>query len=742
MKKITIILLFSVSCFGQNAYRDAQLLSESGSAEILKRIQSIKTIPGYDNYDKKGDIENFEKFLNSPFDTVAKIDVQESLKFITAVEKIGELLSKKIKLDKNTLFDDTDADGIPDKADDCTNKTGLNPEGCPEVLKAAETLKGQSITTILVDALAKFLVDRVKQEITITFYDNFRSRLKETIIIPLTINKGGIMVKIKVEVKLRELFPQTFLLLESSRAFDTPSLGKTWVTAFKKDLITLPNKLELVVRNNKDLADTEIGRFTLMSYEIIDRAKKGDHPMIIIKNLSNRYNVKKDYTFQAQKVLGLLYLISSNLTYQRTDALKTFNVWATAEEFELLDDSSRRYLTALIYQQGVQSGLFKSIEFAGETLKDKINEQNFQDFYLHIEQMSSDFKTVTDMLATVKKDIPEQSTERALEDYANYLTAFYNLVDQNMKAMYTLMGIESEDYNQSFYAKDVKPVADAVIGINSALAQKNYAECILLSAGLMENILYKNLDTESPENSKEVLESFMYYSNFLADIIAASESKDSNNVKQIIENYAMPVGSYRIKRSYSHSWDVSAFPGLYGGYEIESSKSWSYGITAPVGISFSRKHTREEPSSSCSTFFLSVIDIGAPFSYRFSNDEAQGLPEEIKWEQIFSPGFFYIFGFNNTPLSLSAGIQFTPLLRDIEDENNVLQEKNIIRFSVGLMVDIPIFNLNKGNQNANCKSKEELEKKAKKEEQKKAKKQAKIEAKKQAKRDELKQEEI
>ena len=708
MKKITLILLFSMSCFGQNAYRDAHLLSEKGSAGILKRIQNIQSTEVFQNYPQKGEIDNFEIFLNTPFaESLTHIDVKESLGYISEVEMLilaDQRLNEGKKKDEIVdLFGDQDGDGVADSIDKCPDTAGpASNQGCPEALKAAEALKGQSITTILVKELSDFLVERVKAELTITFYDNFRTRLKETLIIPLVIEGDTI----NVEVKLRLLFPETFLLLESAGEFDTPSLGKTWVTAFKKDLIYLPSKLELVLKdsNNKDLAKTQIGSFTLMSFEAVNRIKKGEHPMNIIKSMNNLYNKDQKYENELRKVLALLQLISSNLTYQEQDGEKLINRWATAEDLDLLDQSSKRYMTALIYQQGVENKLFEVIKMNDIPLKNKIQE-NYLEFYLYIEQMGLNFRTVAEMLETVKQDAVTPDTAKALEDYAFYLTSFYNLFDQTMQASYSLFG--SEEYYNSFYVTDVKPVVDNIIGINNALAQKNYAECILLSANLMENLLYKHLNKADPKGNKDMLKSFMFYSNFLADIIAASESKDSGNVKKIIENYAMPVGSYRIKRSYSHSWDVSAFPGLYGGYEFGSGKkdgkhnegSFSYGITAPVGISFSRKHCRHNPSSSSSTFFLSVIDIGAPFSYRFSNDQAQGLPDEIKWEQIFSPGFFYIFGFKNTPLSLSAGLQFTPLLRDIEDDNNVLQEKNIVRLSVGFLVDIPIFNLKKGSLN-------------------------------------------
>src|SRR5690606_29353838 len=80
---------------------------------------------------------------------------------------------------------------------------------------------GQSLTTQIVDALSKFLVERTKQELTITFYDNFKGKLNKPIVIKISDNDSLV-------VKLDKLFPYTYRLFESQEYFDTPSFGQTW----------------------------------------------------------------------------------------------------------------------------------------------------------------------------------------------------------------------------------------------------------------------------------------------------------------------------------------------------------------------------------------------------------------------------------------------------------------------------------------------------------------------------------
>ncbi|MFH6937084.1 hypothetical protein [Flavobacterium sp. FlaQc-30] len=689
MKKITIVLLFSVYCSAQNAYRDAKLLTTPKVAVILSQIKKLQADDLYSTRSYKMEVDNLKSFLDNPFSEAAfVIDIPQSLETLNRAE--AYLASTVTAAGGHA---DTDGDGISDSKDKCPDKAGrFADKGCPPEPMTDLPLKGQDMTTVLVDALAKFLVDRVKQELTISFYENFKTKLDKVITVQLKNVKDSVGKPVMLTLELKKLFPNTYLMLSSKKYFDTPSLGKTWVTAFKKDLITLPEQLEIIVRSS--LTSTNVGKFAIISFDAISYAKKGMHPIAIIEKLGSNRILIKDYSFESSQVLGLLSLISSNLTFEKVNGSTQIKEWASVNDLKSLDTSSKKYLTALIYQQGVQRKLFEKIQKAGgESLKSKISINNYLIFYDHIEHMSAEFSNVIELLKEVRDEADKKDSGKTLEDYSSYLNSFFKLFDINMESIYILL--DDPGYYESSYYKKIKPIVQDVIGFNNALGQKNYAECILLSTDFLQHVFSEEVTVDA--NSDEALKEYFYYCNFLADIIAASESDNSENVKKIIENYAMPVNSYRIKRYYSHSWDVNAFPGIYGGYEFDASESFAYGITAPVGISYSRRLCLKKESSGSVSFFLSVIDIGAPFSYRFTNDEAQGLPEEIKWEQIFSPGLFIIFGVNNSPISFSISGQFTPLLRDIKDESNIVNENNIFRLSAGILVDIPLFNLKKGN---------------------------------------------
>jgi hypothetical protein len=94
------------------------------------------------------------------------------------------------------------------------------------------------------------------------------------------------------------------------------------------------------------------------------------------------------------------------------------------------------------------------------------------------------------------------------------------------------------------------------------------------------------------------------------------------------------------------------------------------------------------------SLFVSVIDIAAPVSYRFgqSASNAAGLPSTVTWSQILAPGLHGIWGFRNTPLCLSFGVQVSPQLRTVKDFNNVSAAKTATRAHAGILFDLPLLN--------------------------------------------------
>lgn len=124
-----------------------------------------------------------------------------------------------------------------------------------------------------------------------------------------------------------------------------------------------------------------------------------------------------------------------------------------------------------------------------------------------------------------------------------------------------------------------------------------------------------------------------------------------------------------------------------------------YGVTTPIGLSLNWGNNFYGVKAKGHSFsiYVPIVDIGAAFSYRWSNSEGEGFSEEIKWEQIISPGIHAVWGIGNTPMAFMLGAQYTPLLQKITDQNNKLQP-NAWRFGATISVDIPIFHFYRSNK--------------------------------------------
>jgi hypothetical protein len=211
---------------------------------------------------------------------------------------------------------------------------------------------------------------------------------------------------------------------------------------------------------------------------------------------------------------------------------------------------------------------------------------------------------------------------------------------------------------------------------------------------------------------------------FLNDVMLTTDAKQ---LSKVVESYALPPGSYKRKRNSWWSLDLNAYVGAYWGLEKlkneeNGAKSWGgvYGITAPIGISISKtlgkrikadepltedqirnpdkvriaKRSIRRRTQSTLTLSINAVDIGAVVSYRFAgiDSSAKGLPKEVNWAQVISPGLRLSYGIPNTPLVISGGYQYTPMLRSVQD-NGIQKMNNTHRLSVGVLFDLPLINL-------------------------------------------------
>lgn len=188
---------------------------------------------------------------------------------------------------------------------------------------------------------------------------------------------------------------------------------------------------------------------------------------------------------------------------------------------------------------------------------------------------------------------------------------------------------------------------------------------------------------------------FLKYGTFMANIVTADSPESATSA---IEAVASPPGSYSIKRHSTFSVALNGYLGVFGGQEFIKGleKAYNASITAPVGISFNWK--RNKVGLLQTGLFVSVIDLGVITNYRLTETNNISSVPKVQLKNIVSPGLFLEWRLGKSPLTLGAGGQFGPQIREqniIDDQSNVTGQELISqglywRAGVSLKVDIPI----------------------------------------------------
>ncbi|HEY0669316.1 MAG TPA: hypothetical protein VGD22_14115, partial [Sphingobacteriaceae bacterium] len=216
------------------------------------------------------------------------------------------------------------------------------------------------------------------------------------------------------------------------------------------------------------------------------------------------------------------------------------------------------------------------------------------------------------------------------------------------------------------------------------------------------------------------LKKFSNVVNFVNDVAKTKESKD---LSRVIASYASPPQSYRLKRASRSSWDMNAYVGMVAGYEIirakndvSGSSKPAYGLSAPIGISYSwTSASKLATARSLSSFqkgdgsleyltgrtwtvSVSIIDIGAAVRYRLGSGSEKGLPQNVTFAQVLSPGVSLRRSIRNTPLCYFGGWQYLPQLRNFADAKSVRDYSGAHQLNFGVAFDLPLFNFSNGSR--------------------------------------------
>jgi hypothetical protein len=534
--------------------------------------------------------------------------------------------------------------------------------------------------SMLVEALSSFIAERFKDELASTFLEKFKHRLDE-------VKESGWGL----------LFPATTSFLTNVDVYNFKVFIASLKDVFRQDLNTIDlNLIEYLKKKRDQLAnskgsessgnlrkgisikielpkDEKLLNFSIFVLELVHDVRTGEHPAEIINTLSQSEYIEEIEEKFAMPI-RLLAMVSRVLVNRNGDG------WVKPAEFKILlndaNEEMRVLFIGLIY--ALEKDEMDKITFGGKSLKDILAES--ADKITAINEYMHRLTVIAEEIEVQIKKLKNRE-KIGFEEYNAYLDIVYKMVDLG----FDIKAFAGYDRNDKI-VKEYLGYARNILEITQNIYVKNYSIAIVNTMDLLEAIL--------PEDSKTVKE-VLKYGTFMISMINAETADD---MEKILEDAAMPVGGYRVVRSSPFSISLTTYPGFFGSREILTTNDqilgekdeWNASFAAPIGLAFSLGRGNYDKPGPSWTVFLSVIDLGAPVSWRLGGED-EGIPD-ISWKNIFAPGAFIIYGLKNSPFSLGLGIQYGPQLREIKAPDEAVIESAAFRVGVLIAVEVPIFN--------------------------------------------------
>jgi hypothetical protein len=573
---------------------------------------------------------------------------------------------------------------------------------------------GNLDVTNVADGFAKFIVKRVKEELSTAFFSKFKQELEKPEF-----------------VDMKTLFPQTYKTLQAidDQIYMYDAYLQTLRESFEKDLSGLLTNLPSVISNHPAFFQQQpvLKAILKSGIYIAQEIQRKAYPGDILANFNSDYLDSINPAIKSS--IQTLQLISASF---RSKSYTSYWVPADSILIHFNDSIFLKLYLGLVYQQAgaknIQFDATHSLQGYLTTIASPTHISDLNDYKEYTIGFINQIDDLEDIITSIKKSNKDSISFQTYHDYVDktigmiqYCTRFFDLPYINTLRIDTANF--SEYFNIAYSASDVtldisrRNYTSAIIDAYSIYKvlfkdNKNTAKKALAIAATAHGITNDKLtkivtDTDFLANSSDdFLSSIIKYGSFMATIVQA---KTSDDVETAIETFALPPGSYSVKRNSGWNISLNAYAGFFAGCEqisgvdkpgLKNASFNATGLTAPVGFSFSRGHSilllfgegKWKNALFSSTIFVSLVDLGAIVSYRFQNDTVAQVPT-IQLKDIFSPGVFFSQGLPSVPISLNAGVQLGPNLRNVGTTANTYGNNTYLRYSLSILIDIPILNL-------------------------------------------------
>lgn len=650
---LTFAILFSSVSYTQNAYYEALYLAEL-QKEFLDSLSKYSEL----TQEEKENIKNYKRFINNPLhDSIGFLDFTMLKKAI-------------VKYNTSKLSSANQSSNNP-------KKEGLEKGN----FSLPEIYEGFSFNgnwqTVVFDELTKYYAEEFRKAQMVTYMQGFKQ---------VTEKIGDFEV----------LFPQTYLKLKTADVASFPDLGAEYKRIFAEDLKNIPASLIRHINTYDGVTGTaEDKRFKVLNADFVKntransnyqyfvvtadiatRLTNGMHPSNLFQYLDANY-----YFSDRQDILGVsihgLNLLQKNLVdTTATDYNSPTKVWIKIDDLGKLEKKKGwEYFIGLIYQQD-KPFFSKELLRRSDGLSRSLSKTELN----HFRKIMINTLTGLREIETVHKSFENDSLQKQFGNYMSVVVKAINIINYSF------------DKQASPALAQLSTITDLTINIFENARKKDFSTTVFYSLAAIRQLGVIDSIGE------ETLKTIERYGSFITDVVSA----DSTQIKGLIKKHAAPPTSFILKREYTFNISLTGQPGYFFAIERlngpNHKPAFVSGLSLPLGFDFSFKYqSKRKPidlgqNRGSFNLFMQFLDLGAILNFRLS-DETSLLPDQVNFDQLFSPGFAFSWGFKNSPLTIGAGYQYSPKLREVTNEEGNGLFPNGHRIFARVSWDIPLLNI-------------------------------------------------
>ena len=564
----------------------------------------------------------------------------------------------------------------------------------------------------IIFGITDWAIRQAKQELMNVYIDNWYKKLNQNDLI-------------------RPVIPQSLKVYEAFRndnALNLAKYGDKWKAAFQEDLRNIP-----VLLQKDDYVKTlfkamKIDEGTDLYKELLPVITGGDeliynlylkkHLVTVLSNMANRYNRESNTDFPIFKRCVIMANLMATVCGQMQDnkyvpvsieTIRKMDIGGWAFFFKLLLLRNSDVLQHALNEKSPE--FIAKIVFRGEATAAEVS------------QVFEETVSIIGAYQNMLSNATAAAKEISFEDVRKLFDLDAQLFD-NVSGFLDLSKHPNVQNLVEQYKQKVRPFVNYLSELGEGVSTKQYGKVL---DGAISIIRFAD---ELKNPGKPELNSTVYdlqrYGSFMVNILTA---QNSGAVETALDEL-IPKGQYQLKNKKKFTASLSVYPGVFAGAEqiskydtdnsgnpITSKKKLtstrgSLAFYLPIGIDLNfgyetknsasnKTATPEERKYASNSIFIQALDLGAVLNYRLtaSGDSTEQSEPEVKFKQLFSPGIGLMHHFNNSPVVLGLGLNYTPGLRTLKQKSTTYSS-NALRFGIFASVDVTALLLHVSKQNA------------------------------------------